>query len=83
MKKKIVSLLVALTLVAISVLGSLAGFAATINKEAYPYVNNKIELKLDYETTGTTTDSISTYKIVKKRNFVIENGALSVVQAKS
>lgn len=83
MKKKIVSLLVALTLVAISVLGSLAGFAATINKEAYPYVNNKIELKLDYETTGTTTDSISTYKIVKKGNFVIENGALSVVQAKS
>lgn len=68
MKKKIMSLVVAMALIMVSVLGSLVGIvgvAKTITKSEYPFANYKTVLKYDFTTTGTGTSDFTTKKISK------------------
>ncbi len=80
MKKRLTSLAVAMSLISTIVLGcvgNIVGFAATIAEDKYPYANNRVNVKLDYSSTGTDTSTITTYRFTND-NFAVKEGALVV-----
>ena len=82
MKKKIVSLVAALSIAAVSILGSLAGLigtAASISKNDYPYSNRVVVIKQNYSTTATSKIPFYTVKY-SKSDLNIADGVLNIVR---
>ena len=80
MKKRLTSLAVAISLISTIVLtcvGNVVGFAATITESNYPFANNRVNLKLDYESPGTDVSNITTYRITNDK-FAVKEGTLAV-----
>lgn len=80
MKKKLTSLAVAMSLIltiVFSCVGNVVSFAKTISESDYPFANNRVNSKLDYEATGTNVSGITTYRVTSDK-FVVKEGTLAV-----